>query len=175
MTEFVDKFLIDGKDLLIDGKWVRPVKGGTFDTINPANDEVIRKVGAATAEDVDLAVKAATKCLNSETWGFKSTGAQRAVILRKLGELLEANKDNLARLDSLDEGKPLREAIADINDAVTACNHFADLAEQRDGHQGEIIENGTGEGAGGLGMEPKASQNLHEYVLHAGVTLKQRD
>ena len=82
--------------------------------------------------------------MNSETWGFKSTGAQRAVVLRKLGELIEANKDNLARLDSLDEGKPLREAIADINDAVTSCNHFADLAEQRDAHQGEIIENGTG-------------------------------
>ena len=101
MTEFIDKILIDGKDLLIgndfyysfffryklffnniDGKWVKPIKGGTFDTINPANDLVIRKVGAATAEDVDLAVIAATKCLNSETWGFKSTGAQREIVLR---------------------------------------------------------------------------------------------
>jgi len=143
MSEFIDKILIDGKDLLIDGKWVKPIKGGTFDTINPATDLVIRKVGAATAEDVDLAVKAATKCLNSSTWGFQSTGSQRATILRKLGELIEANKDDLARLDSYDEGKPLREAIADINDAVTSCNHFADLAEQRDSHQGEIIENGT--------------------------------
>ena len=144
MSSFIDKILVDGKDCLIDGKWVKPIKGGTFDTINPATDLLIRKVGAATAEDVDLAVKAATKCLNSSTWGFQSTGAQRAVILRKLGELIEANKDDLARLDSYDEGKPLREAIADMNDAVTSCNHFAGLAEQRDSHQNEIIENGTG-------------------------------
>jgi betaine-aldehyde dehydrogenase len=90
-------------------------------------------------EDVNLAVQAAVAALNSPTWGYKSTGAQRAVILRKLGTLLEARKDELARLDSLDQGKPFREGQADLGDAISACNHFADLAEEQDSHQ-EVYE-----------------------------------
>jgi betaine-aldehyde dehydrogenase len=90
------------------------------------------------------AVEAAIACLNSPNWGYASTGAQRAQVLRKLGTLIEARKDELARLDSLDQGKPLREAQADMGDAISCCAHFATLAEERDAHQHEIIENGTG-------------------------------
>lgn len=118
-------------------------RGGTFDTINPANGKVIAKVANATAEDVDLAVAAATRALNAENWGYNSTGAQRAVILRKMGEIITRRKDELALLDSLDQGKPVREAMADMGDAIAACEHFAGLAEAQDGHQDEVIENGT--------------------------------
>lgn len=65
-------------------------------------------------------------------------------MLRKLGTLIEARKEELARLDSLDQGKPLREAMADMGDAIACCAHFAQLAEERDAHQNEVIENGTG-------------------------------
>ena len=129
--------------LYINGKWVDPVDGGTFDTINPANGCVITKVANATKIDVDQAIQAAKTCLNGPTWGYSSTGQQRAVVLRRLGVLVTARKDELARLDSLDQGKPLRESEADLNDTITACEHFAMLAETHDIHV-ETIDNGTG-------------------------------
>ena len=129
--------------LYINGTWVDPVDGGTFDTINPANGCVITKVANGTKIDIDLAVQAAKTCLNGPTWGYASTGKERAVVLRRLGVLVTARKDELARLDSLDQGKPLRESEADINDTITACEHFAMLAETHDTHT-ETIDNGTG-------------------------------
>jgi betaine-aldehyde dehydrogenase len=128
----------------INGKYVSSAQGKKFSVFNPASGEEIASVDACTAEDIDIAVKAAKAALYSEGWGYKSTGAQRAVILRKLGGIIEARKDELAMLDSLDHGKPLREALADIGDAITACSHFADLAEKQDRDQNEVIENGTG-------------------------------
>ena len=97
-----------------------------------------------TAEDIDVAVKAARACLNSPNWGYASTGDQRAVILRRLGAIITSRKDELVRLDSLDQGKPIREAEADVNDVITACEHFAFLAEERDKKQYEVVENGSG-------------------------------
>jgi betaine-aldehyde dehydrogenase len=129
--------------LYINGKYVDAVRGGTFPTYNPATGEVITNVAAATAEDVDLAITAAVACFNSSNWGVNSTGAQRAEILRKIGASLEARKLEIAKLECLDQGKPLREALADLGDAITACSHFAQLAEERDAHQDEVIENGT--------------------------------
>jgi betaine-aldehyde dehydrogenase len=64
-------------------------------------------------------------------------------VLTKLGEIFTARKIELARLDSLDQGKPLREAEADIGDAIAACEHFAALALKQDTEQDEVIENGT--------------------------------
>ena len=87
---------------------------------------------------------AAKACLDSSSWGYKSTGRERAVILRKIGEILKRRTEDFAKLDSLDNGKPLREALADVGDAITACDHFADLAEKQDSQQNEIIDNGTG-------------------------------
>jgi len=127
----------------IDGEYRTAVKGGTFENINPANMQKIADVSAGTAEDIDAAIAAATRCLNSDGWGYKSTGAQRAVILRKLGEIFKERLPEIARMDCLDHGKPKREAEADVNDAIAACEHFAQLAEKRDKEQGEIIENGT--------------------------------
>jgi betaine-aldehyde dehydrogenase len=129
--------------LYIDGKYVNPVRGQTFENVNPATGEKINDVSAATAEDVDLAVAAAKRCLNSDGWGYKSTGAQRAVILRRLGAIFTERKDEIARLDVLDHGKPKREAHADLNDAISACAHFAMLAEKQDRDQDEVIDNGT--------------------------------
>ncbi len=84
--------------LYINGEWRDPVKGGKFTTFNPATGEPITEVANATAEDVDLAVSSARACLNSANWGYQSTGAQRAVILRKLGEIITEKKDALVNL-----------------------------------------------------------------------------
>ena len=104
---------------------------------------VIAEVANGTAEDIDIAVKAARICLESSHWGYASTGKQRAAILRNLGKIVTMRKDELIRLDSLDQGKPIRESEADMNDVLSACEHFAFLAEEQDKRQNEIIENGT--------------------------------
>ncbi len=98
------------KQLYINGSYCPSVKGEKFVTINPATDEPIAEVANATAEDIEKAVNAAKACLYSNDWGYKSTGSQRAVVLRKLGEIITSRKDEIAKLDSLDQGKPLREA-----------------------------------------------------------------
>jgi betaine-aldehyde dehydrogenase len=129
--------------LFIDGKWVDPVLKGTFENRNPADDTILGQVANATKEDIDVAVAAARKCLESDHWGYKSTGAQRAVILRRLGEIISSRQEEIAQLDSLDQGKPIREARADLADSIAACTHFAKLAEEQDSHQNEVIDNGT--------------------------------
>jgi len=93
-------------------------------------------------QDVDKAVTAAKTCMESPGWGYASTGKQRAVILRALGGLFEAEMATIAAIDSVDMGKPMREAEADVGDAVAACKHFADLAEKLDDEQGEKIDVG---------------------------------
>ena len=102
---------LEVKKIYINGAYCDPVKGGKFTVYNPATDEPICEAANGTAEDIELAVSAAKACLNGKNWGYNSTGAQRAVILRKLGELISARKDELARLDSTDQGKPLRESL----------------------------------------------------------------
>eukprot|EP01032_Pedospumella_encystans_P031402 gene31402-35446_t len=95
--------------LFIDGKWVDSVLKGTFENKNPSNDSVLCNVANGTKEDIEVAVAAARRCLESENWGYKSTGAQRAVILRKLGEIISSRQEEIAQLDSIDQGKPMRE------------------------------------------------------------------
>jgi acyl-CoA reductase-like NAD-dependent aldehyde dehydrogenase len=69
--------------LYINGKWRESAGTGRFDTINPANGSIITNVAEGNYVDVDEAVAAARVCLNSSDWGYASTGAQRAVFLRK--------------------------------------------------------------------------------------------
>jgi len=129
--------------LYIDGRWVDASNGGVFDTLNPATGEVIAAVASATAADIDLAVQAARACVDGPSWGLASTGAQRAAVLRRLGEVVAARQEELARLDALDQGKPLREARADVNDVLAACAHFAALAEGLDEEGPEGVDNGS--------------------------------
>lgn len=129
--------------LYINGEFQDSVLGGTFPTINPANGEKICDVSAATKEDIDIAVAAAKACLFSPGWGYASTGAQRATILRAFASLLTARKEEIILLECLDQGKPKREADADIGDVLTACEYFATLAEEQDSHQNTSVDNGS--------------------------------
>lgn len=131
--------------LFIGGEFVDAVDGATFEVISPATGLRLTDVAAAGAADVDRAVAAAKACLFSDGWGFKSTGAQRAVILRRFGEILGASTARLVEIECADNGKARREAEADFGDAVSACNHFADLAEKQDKEQGEVIDVGDGD------------------------------
>jgi betaine-aldehyde dehydrogenase len=124
--------------LYIDGQWVRPKKGGTFDTIDPNTESVITQVAAATAEDVDLAVKAARRAFDEGPWPQMS-GAERATILRAIATGIRQRQDTLAELEVRDNGKPLPEALWDIADTAGCFDFYADLADDLDGHREQRI------------------------------------
>jgi aldehyde dehydrogenase (NAD+) len=106
-------------DLYIDGKFTKPVKGKYFDTINPANDEKISVVAEATAEDVDLAVKAARKAFSG--WS-KLSGKDRGKYIFRIARLIQERAREFAVIESMDGGKPIRES-RDV-DIPLAANHF---------------------------------------------------
>src|SRR5207302_3451888 len=95
--------------LLINNRWLDPAEGGTFDTFNPATGEVIAKVPAATAKDVDRAVKAARTALESGPWKTMDA-ADRGRLLFKLADLVEKNAEELAQLETLNCGKTIGDA-----------------------------------------------------------------
>ncbi|MFS8054858.1 aldehyde dehydrogenase family protein [Rhizobium sp. BR 317] len=125
-------------ELYIDGRWVKPVKGGTCDVVNPATEEVIQTIAAATAEDVDVAVKAARRAFDKDGWP-KLSGARRAQYLRAIASGIRARQAEIARLEVLDNGKPFPEADWDIADAAGCFDFYAGLAEQLDNNPEEPI------------------------------------
>ncbi|KQV41199.1 aldehyde dehydrogenase family protein [Rhizobium sp. Root1204] len=125
-------------ELYIDGQWVKPVKGGTCDVINPATEELIQTISAATAEDVDIAVKAARRAFDRDGWP-KLTGAQRAKYLRAIADGIRARQSEIAKLEVLDNGKPFPEADWDIADAAGCFDFYAGLAEELDKNAEEVI------------------------------------
>ncbi|MFM1967798.1 MAG: hypothetical protein RL590_655 [Actinomycetota bacterium] len=107
-------------NLFIDGKFV-PSKGGKrFETINPANEKVLSRVTQATASDVDKAVKAASEAYR-KTWS-KLTGAQRGKYLFRIARILQERAREFAVLESMDNGKPIRETRD--TDIPLAAAHF---------------------------------------------------
>jgi acyl-CoA reductase-like NAD-dependent aldehyde dehydrogenase len=126
-------FLARPKKLLIDGKWVDSASGKTFDVFNPANGQVITKVQEGGKEDIDRAVKAARKAFEEGQWRKMST-AQRARCLGKLADLIEARADEFAQLETLDNGKPIREArYVDIPQVVETFRYYAGWATKIEG------------------------------------------
>ncbi len=116
-------------ELYIDGKWVKPSKGGTCIVTNPATEETIQTISAATAEDVDVAVKAARRAFDKDGWP-KLSGAQRAKYLRAIAAGIRVRQADIARLEVLDNGKPFPEADWDVADAAGCFDFYAGLAEQ---------------------------------------------
>ena len=99
-------FLARTHELFIDGRFVPAQSGKTLDVINPATGEVFAKVAAGDASDIDLAVKAARKAFETGPWPSMSAGGRRNLLL-KLADALEAHADEIATLESMDNGMPL--------------------------------------------------------------------
>jgi aldehyde dehydrogenase (NAD+) len=119
--------------LYIDGQWVDAADGGRFPTHNPATGEVLTEVAEARAADVDAAVSAARG-----PWAPGGTGRprhplDRGEMVAAIGRALEANADSLAALETLDNGKPIREAQIDITQAVDAFRYYAGWASKLGG------------------------------------------
>src|SRR4051795_474967 len=91
----------------IGGQWIPAQSGKTFDTLNPATEEVIASVAEGDAADIDLAVKAARTAFESGDWP-KMDARDRGRLLYKLADMIEEEADELAALETLDNGKPIR-------------------------------------------------------------------
>ncbi|GAB1544650.1 aldehyde dehydrogenase family protein [Scytonema sp. NUACC21] len=119
--------------LLINNEWVESASNRRFETINPATGEVICDVAEADAADVDKAVQAARNAFQSGEWRNMSA-RHRGELLYKLADLIEENKEELARLESLDNGKPFMEALGtDLRLVVDCYRYYAGWADKIQG------------------------------------------
>jgi phenylacetaldehyde dehydrogenase len=115
------QFVAQPRKMLIGGDWVPSASGKTFDVYNPATGEVLAQVAEGSSEDVDRAVKTARSVFEANTWyGMKPN--ERGRIIHRLGDLILENGDELAMLESLDNGKPL--GIARAADVELAADIF---------------------------------------------------
>jgi aldehyde dehydrogenase (NAD+) len=125
-----NKVRISATRLLIDNQWVPSVSGKTFATINPSTGEEICQIAEADAADVEKAVKAARAAFNRGPWK-KMAASERGRLLNRLADLIEQNADELARLESLDNGKPFSIAKAvDVAATVGCFRYFAGWSDK---------------------------------------------
>ncbi|HEV8378399.1 MAG TPA: aldehyde dehydrogenase family protein, partial [Tepidisphaeraceae bacterium] len=120
--------------MLIDGKWVNSASGRTFESINPATGDVIAHVAEGEAADIDKAVKAARKAFDKGPWRTKMSARERGKCLNRLADLIEKNFDELAALESLDNGKPLADSrAADLPLVIDCYRYYAGWADKIEG------------------------------------------
>jgi aldehyde dehydrogenase (NAD+) len=116
--------------LLIDGKWCDSKSGKTFGTYNPATEELIAEVAEGDAADIDLAVRAARKAFDSGLWR-KVDARDRGILMNRLADLIEKNIDELAELETLDNGKPIGESRGgDLPLVVDCFRYYAGWADK---------------------------------------------
>ena len=119
--------------LLIDGQWVPARSGKTFETINPATEEPIAQVAEADAADVEAAVRAARRAFDEGPWP-RLDARERGRIMHRLCDLVEAEIDELAALEALDNGKPVKDARhGDIPLALDCLRYYAGWADKIQG------------------------------------------
>src|SRR5271170_6895793 len=122
----------------IGGKWIEPVKGEYFVNTTPITGGTICEIPRSTAEDVELALDAAHKA--KVAWG-KTSPAERANILNKIADRMEANLVRIAVAETIDNGKPLRETMAaDIPLAIDHFRYFAGCVRAQEGSISQIDE-----------------------------------
>ncbi|GGD68912.1 aldehyde dehydrogenase [Croceicoccus mobilis] len=137
MSKFSGQSMIREKfDNFIGGKWVAPVRGEYFDNISPVTGQPVCKVARGTAEDIELALDAAHAA--KDAWG-KTSSTERANILNKIADRMEANLDMLAMVETIDNGKPIRETTAaDLPLGVDHFRYFAGCLRAQEGGISEI-------------------------------------
>ena len=119
--------------LLIDNEWVSSISGKTFPTINPATGAEIAQVAEADAADVNIAVKAARHAFEKGPWR-KMAAAERGRLLNRLADLIEKHADELAALETLDNGKPVAVAkAADLPLTIACYRYYAGWADKVQG------------------------------------------
>jgi len=121
----------------IGGVWTAASDGGTRDLVNPATGEVIAKVAEGTKEDAERAIRAAHKAFYEGPWG-DSRAQDRAKLLFRLAERIDENATELSRIETLNNGKPLRETEYDMADAANCFRYYAGLATKPSGQTFDV-------------------------------------
>jgi len=161
MTVTVDKtveeFTASPRKLFIGGQWADAASGRTFETPDPATGETLAHVAEGDAEDIDRAVRAARRAFEDGPWG-RMTASERGRIIWRIGDLILENADELAQLESLDNGKPL--VIARAADIPLAADLFDYMAGWATKIEGNTIN---------ISVPYMPGANFHSYTLREPV------
>jgi len=130
--------LLEKYGLFINGEWRDAKDGATLDAKNPANGEHLAKIADATEEDVNDAVRAAREAFNK----FRhTTVSERAKLLNKIADIIDEHKEHLAKVESMDNGKPIRETLnVDIPFAAEHFRYFAGVIMGEEGSANVLDE-----------------------------------
>ena len=116
--------------LFIDGKWCQSASGKSFETVDPSTNQVICRVAEGDAADVELAVAAARRAFDSGPWS-RMSASERGRLIYKLADLIESHQEELAALESLDNGKPYRDSMAaDLPLTIKCYRYYAGWADK---------------------------------------------
>ena len=149
----VETFIGSPRQLFINGQWCDAASGKTFATPNPATGETLAWVAEGGAEDIDRAVRAARRAFEQGPWG-RMTPLERGRIIWRIGDLILAHADELAQLESLDNGKPF--AVAQAADVPLAADLFHYMAGWATKIEGNSIN---------ISVPYMPGANFHSYTL----------
>ena len=149
----VEAFIGSPRQMFINGQWVDAASGKTFDTPNPATGETLARVAEGDAEDINLAVGAARAAFDDGPWS-RMTPSERGRIVWKIGDLILEHVDELAQLESLDNGKPF--LVAQAADVPLAADLFHYMAGWATKIEGNTIN---------ISVPYMPGANFHSYTL----------
>ncbi|GAB4357269.1 MAG: aldehyde dehydrogenase family protein [Oricola sp.] len=127
---------------VIGGRMTGAEGGGRVDVVCPSDGAVFASIPRSGAADVDAAVAAARAAFETGPWA-RMTAAERGRVLTRLGLLIEANRDELAALESRDTGKPARQGVADVAAAIRYCEYYGGAADKVHGSQIPFLDGYT--------------------------------
>ncbi len=134
LEDKVTSFIKKDRKMLINGKWVEAASGKTFPSYNPATGDVLARIAEGDREDIDRAVSAARAAFETGPWS-KMTPSERGRLIWKIADLIDANREELAELEMLDNGKPLKIArVADVPLAADLFRYMAGWATKIEGN-----------------------------------------
>ncbi|AFH65908.1 aldehyde dehydrogenase family protein [Paenibacillus caseinilyticus] len=125
--------------MYIDGAWVEAESGATRKIVNPASGEAVAEAADGGTADARRAIEAARRAFDSGVWSSRPP-AQRAAVLLAVADRLEASAEELAALETQDNGKPLRESLIDIADAANCFRYYAGLITKPHGETYDVAD-----------------------------------
>ncbi len=156
LDQSVEEFISAPRQLFINGQWAEAASGRTFETPNPATGETLARVAEGDAEDIDRAVRAARAAFDGP-WS-RMTPSERGRIIWRIGDLILEHVDELAQLESLDNGKPF--AVAQAADVPLAADLFHYMAGWATKIEGNSIN---------ISVPYMPGANFHSYTLREPV------
>src|SRR4249919_1698548 len=153
----VESFIGAPRQLFINGQWADAASGKTFATPNPATGETLANIAEGDAEDINRAVKAARRAFEDGPWS-RMTASERGRIIWRIGDLILEHADELAQLESLDNGKPF--AVAQAADVPLAADLFHYMAGWATKIEGNTIP---------ISVPYAAGVKFHAYTLREPV------